>query len=202
MDDHPPRNYNLLIASKEATGFFFCNVRSSRCIRVHGLTRTLEQALETLLQHSNYSLRPFTDLRHGESSEFFRMLYCLVRVVVGLYSCSLYRQLIFMKPVDGCTVLHLPYSYLHDPKAVGQICSTANMGHNLKLCQAVVSKATAAGAKVVSIAPGSIHFRYNNSMYAGALLARGFRLYCFLCGRECRTLQVDSRQRIRSWHPD
>ena len=37
-----------------------------------------------------------------------------------------------------------------DPKlqAVGQLCSTASMPHNLQQCRALVKKAVAAGAKV------------------------------------------------------
>jgi hypothetical protein len=34
------------------------------------------------------------------------------------------------------------------PQAVGQICATASMSHNLAQCQMLVGKAVAAGAKV------------------------------------------------------
>lgn len=38
---------------------------------------------------------------------------------------------------------------LTNSQAVGQLCSTANMAHNLIQCQILVQKAVAAGAKVV-----------------------------------------------------
>ncbi|KAB8338998.1 hypothetical protein FH972_021937 [Carpinus fangiana] len=40
-------------------------------------------------------------------------------------------------------------------QAVGQICSTASMSHNLKLCQSVIGKAVAAGAKAVFLPEAS-----------------------------------------------
>jgi len=39
--------------------------------------------------------------------------------------------------------------------AVGQLCSTANMAHNLKQCQALVQKAVAAGAKALFLPEAS-----------------------------------------------
>lgn len=48
-------------------------------------------------------------------------------------------------------------------KAVGQLCSTASMSHNLQQCQVLIKKAVAAGAKVrllqlaLSVFSGSIH---------------------------------------------
>ena len=45
-----------------------------------------------------------------------------------------------------------------DPKlqAVGQLCSTASMSHNLQQCRALVKKAVAAGAKVRIVHPALV----------------------------------------------
>ena len=43
---------------------------------------------------------------------------------------------------------------LTSPQAVGQICSTASMTHNLAQCRAVIQKAVTGGAKVSRLRPG------------------------------------------------
>lgn len=47
-----------------------------------------------------------------------------------------------------CQSLRAMTALIHFSKAVGQLCSTASMTHNLAQCQILVKKAVAAGAKV------------------------------------------------------
>jgi hypothetical protein len=54
---------------------------------------------------------------------------------------------------DGCrgrwtSINGTNHRWLMLPQAVGQICATASMSHNLAQCQMLVLKAVAAGAKV------------------------------------------------------
>lgn len=41
-------------------------------------------------------------------------------------------------------------------QAVGQLCSTASMSHNLQQCRTLVKKAVAAGAKVRVVDPAPV----------------------------------------------
>lgn len=41
--------------------------------------------------------------------------------------------------------------------AIGQLCSTASMSHNLALCQALAKKAVEAGAKALFLPEAALH---------------------------------------------
>ena len=72
-------------------------------------------------------------------------------------------------------------------QAVGQICSTSSMAHNLIQCRTVLQKAIAAGAKVRQ------HCQHSNSitlntLQVGALPTRSQRLHRRITRRNSKTL--------------
>ena len=88
-------------------------------------------------------------------------------------------------------------------KAVGQLCSTANVSHNLQQCQLLVKKAVAAGAKVPlphALALGPFQ-SLTQPEFIGIIPPRSQRLQCIIVSTNCGSCESFKGQWIRKRSP-